>query len=181
MPPLHIIPEICVDICVHESEKEICDHQAYIFSINHPQTRCHSFTHKDFHMAIYVNHPNTSLSTVTTKPMFSSSIISSSIWHLKWLLFSHSFFESEKWHNNAILFHAYQFLLGIVQPTTCMPSSRYWRAQNYRWPAYIHSTKKPVITMLTYPWKCTVLHCNHLGNTWKPLVLMTWHWLLPEG
>ena len=27
--------------------------------------------------------------------------------------------------------------------------------------------------MLTYPWKCTVLHCNHLGNTWKPLVLMT--------
>ena len=37
----------------------------------------------------------------------------------------------------------------------------------------IHSTKKPVTTMLTYPWKCTVfLHCNHLGNTWKPLVLM---------
>ena len=33
-----------------------------------------------------------------------------------------------------------------------------------------HSTKKPVTTMLTYPWKCTVLHCNHLGNTWKPLV-----------
>ena len=33
--------------------------------------------------------------------------------------------------------------------------------------------KKPVTTMLTYPWKCTVLHCNHLGNTWKPLVLMT--------
>ena len=29
--------------------------------------------------------------------------------------------------------------------------------------------------MLTYPWKCTVLHCNHLGNTWKPLVLMTQH------
>ena len=38
---------------------------------------------------------------------------------------------------------------------------------------YDHSTKKPVTTMLTYPWKCTVLHCNHLGNTWKPLVLMT--------
>ena len=36
-----------------------------------------------------------------------------------------------------------------------------------------HSTKKPVTTMLTYPSKCTVLHCNHLGNTWKPLVLMT--------
>ena len=29
--------------------------------------------------------------------------------------------------------------------------------------------------MLTYPWKCTVLYCNHLGNTWKPLVLMTRH------
>ena len=29
--------------------------------------------------------------------------------------------------------------------------------------------------MLTYPWKCTFLHCNHLGNTWKPLVLMTRH------
>ena len=38
-----------------------------------------------------------------------------------------------------------------------------------------HSTKKPVTTMLTYPWKCTVSHCNHLGNTWKPLVLMTRH------
>ena len=39
----------------------------------------------------------------------------------------------------------------------------------------LHSTKKPVTTMLTYPWKCTVLHCNHLGNKWKPLVLMTQH------
>ena len=29
--------------------------------------------------------------------------------------------------------------------------------------------------MLTYPWKCTALHCNYLGNTWKPLVLMTRH------
>ena len=29
--------------------------------------------------------------------------------------------------------------------------------------------------MLTYPSKYTVLHCNHLGNTWKPLVLMTRH------
>ena len=36
-----------------------------------------------------------------------------------------------------------------------------------------HCAKKKVTTMLTYPWKCTVLHCNHLGNTWKPLVLMT--------
>ena len=38
-----------------------------------------------------------------------------------------------------------------------------------------HCARKPVTTMLTYPWKCTVLHCNHLGNTWKPLVLMTRH------
>ena len=38
-----------------------------------------------------------------------------------------------------------------------------------------HCAKKPLTTMLTYPWKCTVLHCNHLGNTWKPLVLMTRH------
>ena len=38
-----------------------------------------------------------------------------------------------------------------------------------------HCAKKPVTTMLTYPGKCTVLHCNHLGNTWKPLVLMTRH------
>ena len=37
----------------------------------------------------------------------------------------------------------------------------------------VHSTEKPVTTTLTYPWKYTVLHCNHLGNTWKPLVLMT--------
>ena len=37
----------------------------------------------------------------------------------------------------------------------------------------LHCAKEPVTTMLTYPWKCTVLHCNHLGNTWKPLVLMT--------
>ena len=29
--------------------------------------------------------------------------------------------------------------------------------------------------MLTYPWKCTVLHCNYLESTWKPLVLMTRH------
>ena len=39
----------------------------------------------------------------------------------------------------------------------------------------IQCAKKPVTTMLTYPWKCTVLHCNPLGNTWKPLVLMTRH------
>ena len=60
-----------------------------------------------------------------------------------------------------------------------------WRHRymfRYGWESYklgdystTHSTKKPVTTMLTYPWKCTVLHCNHLGNTWKPLVLMTRH------
>ena len=38
-----------------------------------------------------------------------------------------------------------------------------------------HCANRSVTTMLTYPWKCTVLHCNHMGNTWKPLVLMTWH------
>ena len=38
-----------------------------------------------------------------------------------------------------------------------------------------HCAKKPVTTMLTYQWKCTVLHYNHLRNTWKPLVLMTRH------
>ena len=41
--------------------------------------------------------------------------------------------------------------------------------------ADVHCAKKPVTTMLTYPWKCTVLHWNHLGNTWKALVLMTRH------
>ena len=32
-----------------------------------------------------------------------------------------------------------------------------------------HSVKKAstVTTMLTHTWKCKVLHCNHLGNTWK--------------
>ena len=49
-----------------------------------------------------------------------------------------------------------------------------WPLENFT-AACLHSTKKPVTTMLTYPWKCTVLHCNHLGNTWKPLVLMTRH------
>ena len=46
---------------------------------------------------------------------------------------------------------------------------------NEQWSVIPTQHKKPVTTMLTYPWKCTVLHCNHLGNTWKPLVLMTRH------
>ena len=51
------------------------------------------------------------------------------------------------------------------------PFDRAWNLRGKH--AWIHCAKKPVTTMLTYPWKCTVLHCNHLGNTWKPLVLMT--------
>ena len=47
--------------------------------------------------------------------------------------------------------------------------------QNSLYCSRAHCAKKPVSTMLTYPWKCTVLHCNHLGNTWKLLVLMTRH------
>ena len=52
---------------------------------------------------------------------------------------------------------------------SCKPWACYCQA------IFLHCAKKPVTTMLTYPWKCTVLHCNHLGNTWKPLVLMTRH------
>ena len=60
---------------------------------------------------------------------------------------------------------------GIVATlvSRCMSTVIWWCEFVY------HSTKKPVTTMLTYHWKCTVLHCNHLGNTWKPLVLMTRH------
>ena len=48
-------------------------------------------------------------------------------------------------------------------------------ASGYHPTLNVTAQKKPVTTMLTYPWKCTVLHCNHLGNAWKPLVLMTRH------
>ena len=61
------------------------------------------------------------------------------------------------------------FKLPEYSKSTCKRCSR------KSFPVQPHSTKKPVTTMLTYPWKCTVLHCNHLGNTWKPLVLMTRH------
>ena len=57
----------------------------------------------------------------------------------------------------------------------CCRSTMHGPLKRYMHALYNHSTKKPVTTMLTYPWKCTVLHCNHLGNTWKPLVLMTRH------
>ena len=30
---------------------------------------------------------------------------------------------------------------------------------------YKHCAKKPVTTMLTYPWECTVLRCNHLETS----------------
>ena len=50
-----------------------------------------------------------------------------------------------------------------------------WQLRQGMCQYFTQHKKKPVTTMLTYPWKCTVLHCNHLGNTWKPLVLMTWH------
>ena len=46
------------------------------------------------------------------------------------------------------------------------------------WVMLIHDTaqhKKVSNHHANLPWKCTVLHCNHLGNTWKPLVLMTRH------
>ena len=65
-------------------------------------------------------------------------------------------FRVETWNKDAFLSEAVEVVVGLVY-------------------CGIHSTKKPVTTMLTYPWKCTVLHCNHLGNTWKPLVLMTRH------
>ena len=65
-----------------------------------------------------------------------------------------------------------------IRPTL-LPGRGYNQSESVTLVTYylliIHSTKKPVTTMLTYPWECTVLHCNHLGNTWKPLVLMTRH------
>ena len=47
----------------------------------------------------------------------------------------------------------------------CFPSSHILPSQH----------KKASNHHANLPWKCTVLHCNHLGNTWKPLVLMTRH------
>ena len=71
--------------------------------------------------------------------------------------------------------HGFVLILQKINGHPCMDGCncnmhKYWCKQDR-----IHSTKKPVTTMLTYPRKCTVLHCNHLGNTWKPLVLMTRH------
>ena len=69
------------------------------------------------------------------------------------------------------------FLYPLIQLLPVHVRNHYLIRWCNRWTKYYnrHSTKKPVTTMLTYPWKCTVLHCNHLGNTWKPLVLMTRH------
>ena len=52
---------------------------------------------------------------------------------------------------------------------TCMMCVMYSLWRNDHGFVQPHCAKKPVTTMLTYPWKYTVLHCNHLGNTWKPL------------
>ena len=80
-------------------------------------------------------------------------------------------------------FKSYSWTMGynIEQYKQIYILLHYINLYNFSWelcspqpPAY-HCAKKPVTTMLTYPWKCTVLHCNHLGNTWKPLVLMTRH------
>ena len=56
-------------------------------------------------------------------------------------------------HEKGILFHTYDILGAERYSSDKMHPYRY------------HSTKKSVTTMLTYPWKCTVLHCNHLGNS----------------
>ena len=75
---------------------------------------------------------------------------------------------------SCIFVQAYQTQRGISLYTAYTPN--YHTSHPGIWHHYpAHSTKKPVTTMLTYPWKCTVLHCNHLGNTWKPLGLMTQH------
>ena len=68
-------------------------------------------------------------------------------------------------------------MLQLFSPFWCNFFHRYNEIQNgfVKWWSPYHCAKKPVTTMLAYPWKCTVLHCNHLGNTWKPLVLMTRH------
>ena len=71
----------------------------------------------------------------------------------------------------------------LVQPIITLniytnPKQLYPYTQYDKFLQHLHCAKKPVTTvkyMLIYPWKCTVLHCNHLGNTWKPLVLMTQH------
>ena len=63
-------------------------------------------------------------------------------------------------------------MTSVIHPAMCI-SQLLWSTKE-RVKIY-HCAKMPVTTMLTYPWKCTVLHCNHLGNTWKPLVLMTRH------
>ena len=73
-------------------------------------------------------------------------------------------------------FHQFasEWNIKLTTSSTLYPQSN---GQNERFVQTVkqHCAKKPVTTMLTYPWKCTVLHCNHLGNTWKPLVLMTRH------
>ena len=72
-----------------------------------------------------------------------------------------------------------QFVQHVLSPATIYAGDNICRNNMVQGqqvgPLNQHCAKKPVTTMLTYPWKCTVLHCHHLGNTWKPLVLMTRH------
>ena len=79
--------------------------------------------------------------------------------------------------------HAYIHMIMNISCSACLLPWAVYNLQVCRWAVewtydvytFPHSTKKSVTTMLTYPWKCTVLHCNHLGNTWKPLELMIRH------
>ena len=79
-------------------------------------------------------------------------------------------------HYQTIIYHCHRGPLCIKRSTVVVSTfytSSYDSTQQEN--CCDHCANKPVTTMLTYPWKCTVLHCNHLGNTWKPLVLMTQH------
>ena len=106
----------------------------------------------------------------------SVAVFESSVW--KWCNWStRTFADTSNWWLYA---HGVCFLIWLklqqsafANLLTCYAWAEHDSALS--WNMRIHSTKKPVTTMLTYPWKCTVLHCNHLGNTWKPLVLMTRH------
>ena len=94
--------------------------------------------------------------------------------HEKWSVLADIACDDHGFCFSFTLFVQYDVSYGVL-------CSRYyvWRANVLEYTVQ----KKTVTTMLAYPWKCTVLYCNHLGNTWKPLVLMTRHFvirLLPE-
>ena len=77
--------------------------------------------------------------------------------------------------HSSFIFKLWKYALELADK---LQQYRLWTVPCYRhyWSdcSCSHCAKKPVTIMLTYPWKCTVLHCNHLG-TWKPLVLITRH------